>query len=270
MDYLRRGDYSKAHGCFLAATRETPGDWYVWYGMGQSARFLERHEEACHCLARAARLKPGDPPILLALGIAQQLSGEFDEAIAALAAAIDADADYALAYNSLALTQKKKGELDKALHNYDAGTKALARTFVKTMVNSPHNRILKFEEVPGELWTGCAVFAALYHAAVIGKVERVAWMTGEQAMEEERINAHQGLLFVDERAASETIRLFLPNFSNTFREFLKADTLYANLIGNQGTVLELLNRPSDSRRYFREAEWFAAGRELTTITFVYA
>lgn len=260
MEHLRQRRYADAFDCFSAAVRQRPDDWYVWYGAGQSARFLERFAEAIAYLAQAARLNPREPSVLLALGIAQQLSGDLDGAAGTLAAAIDADHDCAAAYNSLALTQRKKGDLDNALRNYDAGTKALARRFVKNVVNAATNEIREYEDVPGNAWTECAIFGALYHAAVIAPVAGVRWMTGAEAMEEERTRSHRGLFFVDEEAADGVSRLFLPNFFNTFREFLRADALNANLIGNSGTVLELLGRHDDASRCFREAEWFAAAR----------
>jgi hypothetical protein len=50
--------------------------------------------------------------------------------------------------------------------------------------------------------------------------------------------------------------MFLPNYFNTFREALRQDTTYANLIGNRGTVLALLKRDSEAKDHLAEAEEF--------------
>jgi predicted RNA polymerase sigma factor len=52
------------------------------------------------------------------------------------------------------------------------------------------------------------------------------------------------------------MRLFLPNYLDTFRELLKRDAAYSNLIGNRGTVLELLGRGDEARRHIDEASEF--------------
>lgn len=72
-----------------------------------------------------------------------------------------------------------------------------------------------------------------------------------------RIERHGGLYWIDAPKEEEgTVRLFLPNFFNTFRESLRSDAAYANMTGNQGTVLELLGRQTEARRYFDEANEF--------------
>ena len=85
----------------------------------------------------------------------------------------------------------------------------------------------------------------------------MAWPTGEQALEEERTEKHGGLYWIDvANDKKETVRLFLPNYFNTFRESLRKDSAYANLTGNRGTVLELLGRHEEARQHFDEATEF--------------
>ena len=68
---------------------------------------------------------------------------------------------------------------------------------------------------------------------------------------------HAGLYWIDTpNKQKETVRLFLPNYFNTFREQLKRDNTYSNLIGNRGTVLELLGRHDEARLHFDEADEF--------------
>ena len=47
------------------------------------------------------------------------------------------------------------------------------------------------------------------------------------------------------------------NYFNTFREALRGNPLYANLIGNRGTVLEMLGPGEEALEHFSEAEEFA-------------
>ena len=55
----------------------------------------------------------------------------------------------------------------------------------------------------------------------------------------------------------EDMRLYLPNYFNTFREALRGNPLYANLIGNRGTVLEMLGPGEEALEHFSGAEEFA-------------
>jgi tetratricopeptide (TPR) repeat protein len=186
-----------------------------------------------------------------------QLRAQWGEAVEAFRRAIEIDPDYELAYNSLALTQKKAGELEKALHNYDAGAKALVRRLAKAMQNSRNSPILKHRETVGTLWLKYASYAALYLASSVKGISAIAWPTGAQAEEEERTEKHAGLYWADvPNDKGETVRLFLPNYFNTLRESLRHDAAYSNLIGNRGTVLELLGRREDARQHFDEATEF--------------
>ncbi len=236
---------------------QDPSQWNAWYMAGQCCRYLNDVDGAIDHLSRAAKLKKDSPPIFLALGIAFQLNTQWDDAIEAFRRAIEIDSDYELAYNSLALTQKKRGELDKALHNYDAGAKALARRIAKAMRNSQISSILKHRDTAGSLWTEYAMYAALYLVSSEQGINAIAWPTGQQAQEEERTEKHSGLYWFDApNDKGENVRLFLPNYFNTFREQLKRDPGYSNLIGNRGTILELLGRHDEARQHFDEATEF--------------
>jgi tetratricopeptide (TPR) repeat protein len=236
---------------------QDPSSWNAWYLAGQCCRLLNDIDGAIAHLTRAAELGADQASVFLALGIALQLRARWDDALEALRRAIEIDPDYELAYNSLALTQKKVGELDKALHNYDSGAKALARRIVKAMRNSPASPILKHRDTTGKLWLEHAVFGTLYLSSSAEGVRSIAWPTGEQVIEEERTEKHGGLYWIDlPNDEKETVRLFLPNYFNTFRESLRKDSAYANLTGNRGAVLELLGRQEEARQHFDEATEF--------------
>ena len=236
---------------------QNPSQWNAWELAGQCCRFLNDIEGAIGYLSHAAKLKSDEPSIFLALGIALQLGERWDDAIHALCRAIELDPDYDLAYNSLAFTQQKRGDLNKALDNYDAGAKALARRIVKGMQNSGTSRIFKTLDRAEMLWLKYALHAAMYLSSTVEGISGIAWPTGDQAQEEERTEKHGGLFWediLDEK--NEKVRFFLPNYFNTFRKQLKSDATYANLIGNRGTVLELLGRNDEARQHFDEANEF--------------
>jgi tetratricopeptide (TPR) repeat protein len=236
---------------------DNPTEWNTWYMAGQCCRFTNDIHGAVEHLKRAVQLNARSALVYQALGIAHQLRGEWPDSIEALRQAIAIDPDFELAYNSLALTQKKAGELEKALHNYDAGAKALARRLVKAMTNSRSSPILKHRDTTGTLWVQYAMFGMAYLAASAKNVKRVAFPDGAFAEEEERTERHGGLYWIDQLDTSgQTVRMYLPNYFNTFRESLRREAAYANLIGNRGTVLGLLGRGEESQRHLDEASEF--------------
>jgi len=257
IELMKDQRFSEALHLLRRTIDQDPLQWNAWYMAGQCCRFLNDIEGAIEYLSHAAELKKDEPPIFLALGIAFQLNTQWDDAVESFRRAIEIDPDYELAYNSLALTQKKRGELDKALHNYDAGVKALARRIVKAMRNSRTSPILKHRDTVGTLWLDYASYAAIYLTSSAEGINGIAWWTGEQAVEEKRTEKHAGLYWIDtQNEKGENVRLFLPNYFNTFCEQLKRDAAYSDLIGNRGTVLELLGRHDEARLHFDEATEF--------------
>jgi tetratricopeptide (TPR) repeat protein len=257
IERMQRQRFGEALPLLHGAIEEDPSQWNAWYMAGQCCRFLNDIDGAITHLARAAELKADEAPVFLALGIAYQLQTRWADAVESFRQALNIDPDYELAYNSLALTQKKTGALDKALHNYDAGAKALARRLVKAMRNSRNNPILKHRDTAGSLWIAYAMHAGLCLASSVDGISGIAWPTGEQALEEERSENYAGLYWVDlPNDKGETVRLFLPNYFNTLRESFRHDATYFNLIGNRGTVLQLLGRDDEARQHFDEATEF--------------
>ena len=237
-----------------------PVDWQSLYLAGESHRCLNDFVRAVEFLKRAAAAAPTVAPVFLALGIALQLAEQFSEAKEALAHAIEIDGDYALAFNSLAMTQKLGNELEKALHNYDAGCKALARRIVKSMRNHRDSPILKHRDTCGTIWLEHALYGALYLVSNEQHLAGVAWLTGEQAAAEERTESHGGLYWEDVTDGDgASVRLFLPNYLNTFRSSLRLEPTYANLVGNRSTVLRLLDRDVEANDHLAEAQEFMPG-----------
>jgi tetratricopeptide (TPR) repeat protein len=258
MDRVDAGDFHGAIPLLRQAIAENPTNWNLHYLLGLSYRFRGDTAGAIPHLRRAEQLNSTEPSIGLALGIALQLSGRLVEAKDALWRAIELDPDYVEAYNSLALTQRKLGELDKALHNYELGARVLARVIVNGLQNDRASRIYKHRDTRGTLWTEYAIHGAIILAVSDEPAtDRISFPTGEQAIEEEHTERHGGLYFVDRvTTEGERVRHFLPNYFNTFRETLRADPRYANLIGNRGTVLDLLGREGEAAAHFDEATEF--------------
>lgn len=239
------------------AIDDDPTIWGRWYMAGQCCRFTNDFDGAVRYLSRAAELNSNAPQVFHGLGIALQLQGRFSEAVKAFGRAIEIDPEAELAYNSLALTQKLAGELDKAAHNYDAGLKALARRLVRSMRNDRSNRIFKSRSTRGQRWIGQATYGALWLVSLAPDIESTAWPTGESAMEEERTELHGGLYWEDRSdKQNKPVRLFFPNYFNTFREQLRFNRSYSDLLGNWGTVLELLGKEGEAQEHFVEATEF--------------
>ncbi|MCY4381710.1 MAG: tetratricopeptide repeat protein [Nitrospinae bacterium] len=261
IELMKRRLYAEALDIFRQVIAQNSSHWNVWYMAGQCYRFLGDLDNAIKCLSRSVDLKGDEPPVFLALGIVFQLKERWDDAVNAFRRAIETDPDYVLAYNSLALTQKKRADsddFDKALHNYDAGAMALARQIIKVMRNNRNNPILKHRETVGELWVKYALYAASYLASTeTGNIDALAWPTGEQAFEEERTEKHAGLYWTDNvNTEGKTVRLFLSNYFNTFRESLLRDATYSTLMLNRGEIFRLLDQHDESRQHIDEADEF--------------
>ena len=170
--------------------------------------------------------------------------------------ALEIDPDYALAYNTLAMTQKLMGANEKAVHNYDEGAKALARVIAKSLRNAEDSPRLPHWSSRSDLWNQYALDGALYLAAH-ASVARLAWPTGEMAERDARTREFLGWYWQDHLDAERKLtRLFLPNYFSTFCARLRADSLYANLIGNRSSVLRLMGNAEAADQHLQEAEDF--------------
>ena len=254
---VQRGDFEVALPLLNSLLSDNPDDHNLYYLAGQCLRQMNRISEAIPLLKRSTELEPESAPYWLALGIALQLIEDFEGAVEALRAAIKIDANYVTAINSLALTRKKMGELDKALDDYDTGVTVLAQEIVRGFNNSRSSPILKHVDTRGQLWVNYAMSAAMRLAAQ-ADFKNFSWPTGEVAIQEERSEEHEGLYWISlKKKDGEDTRLYLPNYFNTFREALRGNSLYTNLIGNRGTVLEMLGRQREAEEHFSEAEEFS-------------
>jgi len=236
---------------------QQPNDAHVLYLAGQSCRFLNDFDRAIKYLEKACELQNDIAPYYLALGIAQQLKGKLQLSIGTFAKAIEIDRDYELAYNSLAYTQKKMGAYELSLENYHAAILALVRRMVKRIKNAKTNPIYKHQDLPCILWVEFALSGAQYLCAISDDVKRLSWLSGDQAILEEETEEHLGLLWYDEKDNEGYLtRVFLPNYFNTFREVLKKNTTYSEIMGNRGLVLKLLNKENEAEQHLAEAEYF--------------
>ena len=83
------------------------------------------------------------------------------------------------------------------------------------------------------------------------------WPEIGRKVREEKLHTHRGLYWLDSAdTQGRKTRLFLPNYFNTFRERICSDEIYSTLVGNRGTVLELMARHEEAQRHFAEANEF--------------
>lgn len=257
IDLMKSGNYQAALASFKALLVKDARDWTLLYMAGQCARFTNDIPLAVTYLKRATQLNQTEPQLFLALGIVHQLSSQLRESEAALRKVLELDADMESAYNSLGITQKKLGELDLALHNLEEGLKALSRRIARPMKNQRESGIFPHPSVLGTRWTQVAIYGATYLCALEADISRLAWPTGEQAIQEARTKTHAGLFWKDSIDASGTkTRLFLPNFFNTFCVRLREEQVYRNILGNLGSVLDLMDKSSEAKACFSEADEF--------------
>jgi tetratricopeptide (TPR) repeat protein len=253
---IQRGQYREAESLLLGYSDQS--QWDVIYLRGQCRRFLNDFQGATSLLKEAASVAPSVAPVFLALGIAQQLNGEFQAACLSLFQAIRLDGDYALAFNSLALTQKLLGEFDKSLHNYDAGCFALTRKIVKQLRNDRTSPIAEDRHVTGRRWFEYAKFGAMFliendpfvHSMITPDYTLVG-------VDPDILHRHGGDYWADELGqGDEVVRLYLPNYFNSFQKILRLDRTYADLTGNRGTLLHMLGRDEEANAHFAEAKEF--------------
>lgn len=116
-----------------------------------------------------------------------------------------------------------------------------------------------------ELWTEQALFGAMFLCAE-DEIDNMLYPDGETAETEERTERLGGLYFVDSATTTRrfllnrtsTSRLFLPNYFNSFREWLLAHptSSYLAICLGKRTVLRRLGREEEALAYSMEAEAF--------------
>lgn len=258
---MRSGDFGTALPMFERLISMDQDDAGLQYMAGQCARFGGDLARAVGFHQRAVSLDPSEPQNHLALGITLQLSGRSAESIESLRNALSLDGDLATAYNSLAITQKGIGEYDLARHNFEEGLKAVSRSIGRALRNDRAAHQVPLPSATGTHWVQVAIGAAMFVCALDNRVTRLAWPDGEEATREIAKGTHGGLFWVDsERAGGSITRVFLPNFFNTVHSLLRRDTLYANLLGNLGSVLDVLGENSEAEACIAEAQEFLSGR----------
>ena len=100
------------------------------------------------------------------------------------------------------------------------------------------------------------MFGALYLCSLESSVSAVAVPTDQMAEEEYRTRSHSGLYFVDTQNGADTSRLFLPNYFDSFREWLVGHLSYAAICHGKASVLSSMGRADDARAHAFEAEAF--------------
>jgi tetratricopeptide (TPR) repeat protein len=190
---------------------------------------------------------------LLALGITRQRSGAYAAAIDAFREAMEIDGEFIPAINSLAMTQNLMGNFAVADHNYALALDTLSKRIVKDWRNSADNARLPHGESRNHLWVHYACGAALW-LAVEADMDSISLPTGEMATRDAQTGYLKGWYWEDcADEGGKKVRLFYPNFFNTFRFELARDGTYRHLIGNRGTVLEKLGKTQEAEAHLQEA-----------------
>lgn len=255
---LQERKYESAEALLRKVTAVEPQNWNALYLTGQCRRFRGDFHGAIELFQKAIDLQNDQSPVFQALGIAYQLAECWDEAIAALQRAIELEPDNELAYNSLGVTQRKMGAYEEALQSYDAGATALTRRLAKTLHNTRASQVAEGRPANALFWTEYALAGAKALMPFGAGSGRIARLTPEKAEQEERTHAHEGLYWIDVPSVQRgDVRVLLPNYFHTMRALLELDLAYADLIGNRGTVLDLLGRSDEAHQHFDEASEFA-------------
>ena len=197
IELMKAGRYEEAFERFDKLLSRSRTDWSLFYMAGQCARFSNDLPKAAYLLQRSAALNPNEPQVYLALGIALQLTNQLSESVEAFRRAIELDGDLVSAYNSLAITQKRIGQLDLARHNLEEALKALGRCIAKDLRNERVTPIAPHPTTAGDHWTQVAIDAAMFLYARSSNISKMAWPTGQQAVEEARTRRHGGLFWED-------------------------------------------------------------------------
>ena len=257
VELMRAQKFAEALPLLAEQIDAAPTEWSNYYMAGQCARFINEFDAAVSYLEKAASPKSDDAAVLLAYGIALQLTKKLPQAVRAFQKAILIDPEYDLAFNSLAITLEEQGDLHSALQSYDLGLKALTRRLVKSFRNDNSSEMLQHDNSPFHHWFEHAMTGALFIASSDRHVDGIATPSASLALEEEQTERHRGLYWIDQRDTDgKNVRLFLPNYFNTFREALRRDRVYSTIQDNKALLLENLGRVDEAKQYVEEARYF--------------
>ena len=254
LSVLNSGNIKHALSLAIDAADQTPNDWHCHYAVGICLRQLEKYSSACEAYENALRLSAKELPVLLSLSIARQLNSELEESVTAAKRAIEIDADYYLAYNTLGMTRKIQGEFEMASLNYESGAQALARSFVKKLVNHEENPRFPHGQTTHNLWLPYAMKSAVFNA-VTDDLGGAAFPTSDMAEEYYSSQDKDGRLWNDVTNHSEkTLRLFLPNFFGTMFFMLKNEIAFRTFLGNRSTVLMAMGDIEEAEKHLFEVD----------------
>lgn len=250
--------YTEAISHFKQIVDQDPSDWNAKYLVGQCYRFLNDYPSAISYLEQALKLRKDQPAVYHALGVAYQLNGDYPASLDALAKGKDLDPENEVYYISYAMTRKAQGEYEKAFGNYQSAFKVLASRIARAMRNETSNPIYPWPNVPFQIWINCAREGGIYLGERAGYLKDIDFHEGDPEEEQFYADRKQGKLWFDLKTKSspEILRVYLPNYFNTFFVLLSGDNAYFNLIGNMSTVLGLLGRHEEAQEYYQEAQYF--------------
>lgn len=246
----------------LRALETWPGDWGLLHGLAIAVDATKGIEHAHPHFARALQASPNNPVTLTMFGLGLHREGQHIEAKHRFVEAATSNPDYHDAYVGLALAQRDLGEFDKAVHNLDAAGKAMARTMARFagQHNSVSSPIYPYRRLGRDLWVEHAVFGAMHLVAEDGGLGEFRLPTHELAQVEYRERRFQGLYFRDIDENGKLSRLYLPNYLDSFREWLVGHASYISICEVMGQVLHALGRSEEGQDHQAEAEAFRSAK----------
>ncbi|MCC6156143.1 MAG: tetratricopeptide repeat protein [Candidatus Hydrogenedentes bacterium] len=252
------GQYAIALRDVEYALREHPKNWNLLYFAGFACRGLDKYQQAIDFYTQSLEFTVRDEDrasVLQNRGVAFQLLEKYDLAVVDLNESVKLRPTHVSTRNSLGLTLNKMKRFSESRVAYEAALEYIAYHIVADFRNSLDSKIIPFEETKGEKWTELAIRAAVWICAE-DDIETLLWPSGESAARELETREHGGQYWYDGKAENVQARTFLPNYFHTFREELRSDFMYANVLSNLGVTLDYAGETEAAIACFREAMEF--------------
>jgi serine/threonine-protein kinase len=115
---LLQGAPVEAHGCYMAALANRPGEAVGYCAVGDALRLQHKLDEAAHFYQQALQRDPGYARAHSNLGLVAQSQDRLDEAIDWYGKALQRDPDYGWAHSNLGRALQEKGRLEEACRHF--------------------------------------------------------------------------------------------------------------------------------------------------------
>jgi len=261
--YLAAGRNKEARPILEAVLAEEPDDAEMNLALALVISKEFGLPQAQPLFERAVALRPGDAVALTHYGFALFREGVFSDAKHRFFDAATANPDYDPAHAGLAVCQRELGEFEKAEKNLEGAFHAMARVWAKRAraKNSIESPIYACRVLGANRWVEHATFAAIF-LATHDQIGGVALPTSETAEQELSERRYGGLYYEDRRDKKGMTRHILPNFFDSFREWLVGSPTYPGTCHAMRSVLLRLGRVEEADEFGFEGEDFSKAQPL--------